>query len=142
MEFYSVDYPGLEMKHLLDGYKPSAADSRWLGSLRDEKGWLVVTCDRGCDNSKEKLPIICKEFGITHIAFTQGLLRQGFTAQKNALVGVWPELFLLYRIPPGTQVKLGAHQGRGGVEKFALRIANGKSFRTLLPADDITPGDI
>ena len=122
-EFYTTDYPDLETCHVLDFYSPSTGDSTWLKPLEENKSWIVITSDMGRDARKEKLPVICKELGITHVAMTSALIRAGYTVQKTALVTVWPQLMQLHRLPPGTQVKLGRHLIRGGIEKFALRVA-------------------
>lgn len=133
LAFYSPDYPGLQVMHLLDKFRQSSADSRWLASLQKDKSWIVITCDQGRDKKKEKLPEICKRLGITHVAFSSELIRKGVTEQKNALVAVWTEILLLSRLPPGTQVKLCSHQIRGGINKYGLRV-RGVSISTLLSA--------
>lgn len=49
---------------------------------------------------QEKLPLICREWGITHIVFTPGIISKGFVTQKNAVAGVWEQLFQLHRLAP------------------------------------------
>jgi hypothetical protein len=87
-----------------------------------DKGWIVITCDHGKDKKKERLPLICKAWKITHIALSPTLLRKGPTHQKNAIVSVWEEIFDLDKYPAGTQVVLGENgTARSGATRFALR---------------------
>ena len=132
-DFYRVDYPDLEVRHLLQDYKPGTIDPDWLKPLKDDRTWIVITKDSGRKSAQDKLPLICKEWGITHIALTANLIHAGFTTYKNALVAVWPQLFLLHRLPPGTCVKLGMGRLRGDIPCFELRI-KGKSLTSVLEA--------
>jgi hypothetical protein len=121
LALYKPQYPDLEARHLLEGHKTDAADSDWLAPLRD-KGWIVITCDHGKDKKKERLPLICRAWKITHIALSPTLLRKGPTHQKNAIVSVWEEIFDLDKYPAGTQVVLGENgTARSGATRFALR---------------------
>jgi hypothetical protein len=70
--------------------------------------------------------------------FTAGIIGAGFTEQKNALVGVWKQLFYLDRLSPGTQVKLGHSQSRGGFPGFELRVG-GRSVSSILKLDGGNP---
>ncbi len=139
LAFYQPNYPTLETRHLLDGYGTSAADPEWLEPLRD-KGWVAVTCDRGRDRKKERLPLICKSWGITHVAFTATLLNKGPTAQKNALAAVWKDLFHLDQYPPGTQVVLGeAGHSKTGATRYALKVKGEKLRAPAPPLDEAAP---
>jgi hypothetical protein len=126
--FFKDEFPDLETKHVLDRYPQSTDDSVWLADLREDRSWIVVTCDRGCDKSKERLPVICREWNITHILFTPALLKMGKLAQKQALVTVWRDIVRLHELRAGTLLKLGCHQ-RSGISTYALRLANGKMLR-------------
>ncbi len=134
-EFYRVDYPGLEIAHVLDAYARGTDDPDWLAPLRGDRSWIVITKDVGSKSPRHKLPLICREWGITHVALTAALINAGFTAHKNALVAVWPQLFFLSRLPPGTQVKLGFRHLVGAPPAYELRVA-GKSLASALAAMD------
>ena len=73
----------------------------------------------------------CREWGITHIVFTAGIINKGFIAQKNAIAGVWEQLFHLHRLRLGSQVKLGESSQKGDITGFELRV-NQKSLMTIL----------
>ena len=122
LAFYGPHYPLLETRHLLQDHKGDCGDSDWLRPIRED-GWVPVTCDRGRDKKKERLPLICKEWKITHIAFSSTLLNKGPTAQKNAIGAVWEELFHLDQYPAGSQMRLGeAGTSKSGAIRYALRV--------------------
>jgi hypothetical protein len=137
-DFYQRDYPALQIRHLMDDWTAGTPDSQWLEALRQDPSWIVITKDAGKNSAQEKLPLICREWGITHIVFTSRIISKGFVTQKNAVAGVWEQLFQLHRLPPGTQVKLGETNQKGDVTGFELRV-NQKSLITVLrnlPAND------
>ena len=131
MEFYGRDYPGLEIKHVLDDWSPGTPDPKWLEVIRNDPSWIVITKDAGVNSARDKLPMICREWGITHVVFTGGIIQKGFLTQKNAITGVWEQLFHLHRLPSGSQVKLGEVTRKGEPAGFALRV-NGKSLAAIL----------
>lgn len=134
-EFYRIDYPDLELRHLMQDWAPGTPDPDWLAPLREDRSWIVITKDAGTKSADHKLPMICREWGITHVAFTGGIINGGYTEQKNALTAVWKQLFLLHQLPPGTQVKLGRGQSRGNPFAFELRVG-GKNVASLLTPPD------
>lgn len=131
LAFYQRDHPDLQMRHLMDDWTPGTPDSQWLEALRDDPSWIVVTKDAGKNSAPEKLPLICREWGITHVVFTAGIISKGFASQKNAIAAVWEQLFLLHRLPPGSQVKLGEASRKGARIGFELRVGQ-KSLAKVL----------
>ena len=127
------DYPTLQVRHLMDDWTPGTPDSQWLEPLRLDRSWIVITKDAGRNSAPEKLPLICREWGITHLVFTHGIISKGFTTQKLALSAIWEQLFLLHQLPPGTQVKLGETTRKGNITGFELRV-NQKSLSSVLRA--------
>lgn len=130
-DFYQRDYPELQIRHLMEDWTAGTPDSQWLEALRLDPSWIVITKDAGKNSAQEKLPLICREWGITHIVFTAGIISKGFITQKNAIAGVWEQLFHLHRLPRGSQVKLGESSQKGDVIGFELRV-NQKSLMTVL----------
>jgi hypothetical protein len=130
-EFYAADYPDLETCHVLDFYDAGTGDSHWLKPLQENKLWIVITKDHGRNAKKEKLPVVCKQFGITHIAMSPTIINAGYSVHKNALVSVWEQLSELYKLPPGTQVKLCIGTMKGDVKRFELRVG-GKLLSSVL----------
>ena len=115
----------------MDDWTAGTPDSQWLEALRLDPSWIIITKDAGKNSAQEKLPLICHQWGITHIVFTAGIINKGFVTQKNAIAGVWEQLFQLHRLPPGSQVKLGESSQKGDVTGFELRV-NQKSLMTVL----------
>jgi hypothetical protein len=133
LAFFSVDSQDLKISHVLDYYDAGTGDSTWLKPLQDDPSIIVVTGDVGRDPSKEKLPLICKEMGITHIAFTAALINAGYTKQKSAIASVWQQIVeQIPLLPRGTKVKLGLRSLRGGEERFELRVGH-RSLSAVLP---------
>jgi hypothetical protein len=130
-DFYHRDYPELEIRHVLDDWAAGTPDSQWLETLREDSSWIVITKDAGRNSAQEKLPLICREWGITHVVFTPGIISKGFASQKNAIAGIWEQLFHLHRLPPGSQVRLGESSQKGDVSSFELRV-NQKALATVL----------
>lgn len=130
-EFYAVEYPSLETAHVLDNYNAGTGDSDWLKPLRDQEPWIVITQDHGRDAKKEKLPVICKELGVTHVAFSSAIIDGGYTVHKAALVAVWGWLAELHKLPPGTHARLTVGMAKGGVKRYELRV-DGKLVSTIL----------
>jgi hypothetical protein len=131
--FFAADFPDLKVSHVLDSYDPGTGDSTWLKPLQENPNIIVITADVGRDSSKEKLPLVCKKLGITHIAFTATLINAGYTKQKSAIASVWMQIIeQVPRLPRGTRVKLGLRSLRGGEERFELRVGQ-RSLSTMLP---------
>jgi PIN like domain len=129
--FFAEDFPDLRVSHVLDHYNPGTGDSTWLKPLED-KSVIVITADIGRDPSKEKLPLICKKLGVTHIVFSSTLINAGYTKQKSAIAAVWQQIVeQVPRLPRGTKVKLGLRSIRGGDERFELRIGH-RSLSAML----------
>jgi hypothetical protein len=130
-EFFRADYPDLETAHILDFYKQGAWDSTWLKPLQDDGSWIVITQDLGKDPKKEKLPVLCRELGITHIAYTKAIIHGGYSIQKRALVAVWGRMREVQLLPRGTHVRLGITTLKGGVERYDLQIKKDGIWKRL-----------
>jgi hypothetical protein len=118
VEIYVECYPDLQTKHVTELFKAGDDEADFLPLLAEEKNWIVLTADRGKDPKKAKMPVVCGRLGITHISITSALLKDGYKAQKQALLCVWPEIMLLNRLPPGTKVSLGYRMVNRGLSKI------------------------
>jgi PIN like domain len=108
----------VETKHLSEFCRCSTPDEKWLPSLKKQGDWIVVTADRGKDPKKQKLPLICSSWGITHISLTPALVKAGYAAQEKALRVVFPELMHAHLLPKGTKVSLGFKMVKKHTEKI------------------------
>jgi hypothetical protein len=123
-QFFAADYPDLVTAHVLDSYEQGTWDSRWLKPLQDEQTWIVVTRDWASRRAKEKLPVICRELGITFITLSPIIIDGGYTVQKCAIVATWKQILKVPELPKGTHVRLGMS-------------ARGESFELCLKEDGI-----
>jgi hypothetical protein len=117
-EVYSEDYPGTETKHLTEIFKAGEDDPQWLAILEQQKDWIVITADRGQDSKRPKLPLICDKLKITHISMTPALVQEGYSAHKQALLSLWPDIAKIQLLPKGTRVSLGYHMVNKGLSKI------------------------
>lgn len=46
-DFYQRDYPGLQIRHLMDDWTAGTPDSQWLEGLRLDPSWIVIHLRRG-----------------------------------------------------------------------------------------------
>jgi hypothetical protein len=93
-----------EFVRLQERFVSGEGDEAWLNQLSGEGGWIVITKDRG-KSGGPKLPSICPQLKITHVAMI-GLLEQAnVEAWKQAFVDVWQTLKLAPLLPPGTKIK-------------------------------------
>lgn len=118
VEIYSECYPDIQTKHLFDFFeKGGAPDEDWIPLLEKEKDWIVLTADRRKDPKRQKLPLICSRFGITHVSMTPDLVKSGYKSQKQALLCLWPQIMSLGVLPKGTKVSLGFRMIDRGLTK-------------------------
>lgn len=120
-----------EVQHLLDDWAADTPDSEWLASIKHEPGWIVITKDSGVNSRTEKLPLICADWGITHVTLTPAIIHAGVVVQKDALAAVWHQFPYLLRLTPGTRVKLGQARRRGGLVSYEFRV-RGRGLATAL----------
>ena len=130
-ERFTADHPGLEIRYVPDAYRRGALDPEWLAPLKDDAGWIVLTKDAGRKSQHHKLPKLCEELRVTHVALTSGLIARGYEVYKAAVLAVWPQLFDLHRLQGGTKVKLGFVHTRDSQTAFALRIGT-RSLASVL----------
>lgn len=107
VEIYSECYPSLQTKHLTDFFRPGSDDPDWVAVLERDKGWVVLTADRGKDPKKQKLPVVCAKLKVTHISLTPAVCHAGYKEHKQALLSLWPQITQTPLLPRGTRVSLG-----------------------------------
>lgn len=107
-----------ELAHLFSKFPMGAKDTEWIPAIAQEGGWIVVTADRGKHSKKdEKLPYICREFGVSHVMLSSGLHRRTMYYKYLAISSCWSALLDVGSHPPGTGFSLGMH----GDKKFRFR---------------------
>ena len=126
--FLASDFPDVEIRHVLDTFKPGTHDGRWLDwltlSTKDSRVMpLVITADRGKKSKlkKDKLPLICERLGIPYVALTSGLLTSPSAVHRVIFTGAWAQIVEIARRRPPESHSLGIGQAKGGVMIPKLR---------------------
>ena len=76
-------------------------------ALNNEGGWTVISADRGTHSKKdERLPLICRELGVTHVTISAALHRRSMAFKALAIETCWPALIDAASYPAGTGFSL------------------------------------
>src|ERR1035437_575211 len=95
----------VSIHHLQDYYKQGVRDIEWISKL--DKGWLVITSDRGINSPKEdKLPLICKQKGVSCVIMSQGYYKRKQFYKAVAILYFWDEIIDIFSQPAGSQYRL------------------------------------
>jgi hypothetical protein len=90
--------------HILDYQRQGTHDEVWVPQVATE-GWVVITADRGRRGKRskgEKLPILCRSFGITHVMLSSSIHNRSGFEKCQAILAVWPEIVKLPAAPKGS----------------------------------------
>ena len=112
----------VELAHILSKFPLGTEDADWIPKIAQE-GWIVVSFDRGKNSKKsEKLPLICRAFGVTHVLGSRGLQLRSAYYRIEAINSSWPLLLNEVAVAPrGTGYSLGIHTGKRHVFSFRLK---------------------
>lgn len=97
-----------EVAHLLTKFGGGGVkDPVWVPVLAQESGWIVITCDQGIKSKKsEKLPLICRSFGVTHVTLSRGLHKRNMFYKSLAISSLWGKLHALSDEPRGAGYRI------------------------------------
>lgn len=99
-----------EVAHLLTKFgRQGVKDSEWVAQLAREGSWVVLSVDQGRRSKKsEKLPSICRAFGVTHVMLSSSIHRRNMYVKAMAIENHWEKLLGLAAVPRGTgyQIKI------------------------------------
>jgi len=125
-----------EIAHLLTKFPQGCKDPVWIPALAHETGWIVITCDQGKNSKKsEKLPEICRAFGVTHVTLSRGLHKRNMFYKSLAIATLWGKLHALADEPRGGGYRLSMI---GDAGTFRLtRVTEAPGENEIL---DSTPG--
>lgn len=99
----SLDQP--EFSHVLDFQKQGVHDEDWIPRIAEEGNWIVITGDRGRRgkaNKGEKLPVVCKRHGVTHVVLSKAIHHKGSIEKMAAILSVWSDIQKLVDAPNGS----------------------------------------
>ena len=91
VEVFREDYPDVITLHLSERFAQNEPDEKWIPELSNDPEWVVITADKGLDPKREKLPMLCREFNISHVSMTQAVHHAGYSVHKHALLSLWPQ---------------------------------------------------
>jgi hypothetical protein len=125
-----------EIAHLLSRFPQGCKDPYWIPKLAHETGWIVITCDQGKNSKKsEKLPEICRAFGVTHVSLSRGLHKRNMFYKSLAIASLWGKLLALADEPRGGGYRI-AMTGENNIFRFSCISEAPKECDIL----DSTPG--
>jgi hypothetical protein len=105
-------------------------DDVWIPQIASD-GWTIISGDRGAQQKAfkgEKLPIVCRQFGITHAILSRSVNKLKSFMKIRALLATWDDL-------------LGAHSGPRGCG-YALKMTSQGHFalrKNYDPVDGALP---
>jgi len=96
--------PPAEIAHTIDFFKSGTQDESWIPEVADDD-WIIITGDRGSRGGRkrgEKLPLVCKQYGVTHVMLGGKLQQQSSFHKFRAVVWAWDDLATLPLRPKGS----------------------------------------
>lgn len=103
------------IEHVIQKFSPGAQDAEWIPEIANEPDWVIISADRGKRGKGAKLPLLCKEFSLTHVLMTSSVSQMSSEGKLHAIVGNWSELILVLNNPIGSQYLLKKIGGENGV---------------------------
>jgi hypothetical protein len=108
---------GAEVAHLITKFGEGAKDLVWIPEVAKERGWIIITADQGIHSKKsEKLPKICRAYGVTHVMISRGLHKRTMFYKALAISSVWGKLLALADVPRGGGYRLSMIGDSGGFQ--------------------------
>lgn len=107
--------------HFQERFVLGDKDQDWVGSLKDEPGWIVLTADRGSRSRKgDKLPDICVKHGITHILLDSQIHHMRGPQKLEALIQSWSNIVWVSESESGKGWLLTAELKPNGRTEFGV----------------------
>lgn len=92
-----------DVAHLLSKFKSQTPDGVWVPKLANEGGWIVISTDRGKHSKKsEKLPLICRAYGVSHVLLSGKLHSRNMYTKALAIEASWDGLLAAGLAPQGS----------------------------------------
>lgn len=100
----SFDVTKVELQHAIRLGYGGKKDEVWVPQIADE-GWMVITADDGrrpTPGSGEKLPVLCRKWGVTYAVFSRSIRKKTAWDKVQALVEVWGDIPAMRDAPRGS----------------------------------------
>jgi len=93
----------VEIAHLLTKFgNGGIGDAVWIPKIAQEGGWVIFTCDQGKKSKKsEKLPEICRAYGVTHVMLSQKIHKRTMYYKALAIQSHWATFLKIADEQPG-----------------------------------------
>src|SRR5438105_1695297 len=102
----SISLDESEFSHVLDFQIQGVHDQDWIPRIAQEGNWIVITGDRGRRGKAskgEKLPVVCKAHGVTHVVLSKTIHHKTSLDKMAAILSVWSDIQKLADAPKGSQ---------------------------------------
>lgn len=103
-----------ELDHVISRFGAGAKDDDWIPTAAIE-GWIVVTADSGRHKSRGgKLPLLCEQFGVTHIVMSTAVNKLSSFGRQRAIIDNWEAMVGVADEPRGSRfsLRMVGSQGR------------------------------
>ncbi len=94
-----------DLRHILEFYAQGTPDSVWIPQIAAE-GWILISADRSRRSGGPKLPLLCREYQLTHILLTGTIHHQPQYQKIQSVLAVWQDIVAAAQAPKGTQYLL------------------------------------
>ena len=95
--------------HYLEWYKEGVPDSDWAIHVA-KQGYVLISTDRGKQCGGIKLPMVCRDCGLTHVLISGRIHDGGQFEKARAIITVWPLITTCVAAsPPGDGYLLRLH---------------------------------
>jgi hypothetical protein len=122
---FGVEQGPLFIEHVSDRFKPDDDDSFFVKKLQEEGNWMVISADLGKHTKKkEKLPDVCKEFGVTCVQLTPAIAKGTTLAQAHCLHAIILNRSHISTFPDGTIIRAGINHTPSGFYNYQFNIRN------------------
>lgn len=125
--------------HLYEFYRAGTPDETWIEQMR-LRSWLPLTADRGRSSNGPKLPRLCRELGVVHVALSASVHALTAPDKALAIAACWLGIVDLWRNPSGCVHSLRYNDNR--LEFKLVDRATGRARPTPGPPSGSAGGDL
>ncbi|MBP3954006.1 hypothetical protein J8F10_01670 [Gemmata sp. G18] len=100
---------------MCDYFSQGIKDGDWIPQLAAEGGWVVISSDGAKQSGRgDKLPDLCRAFGITHIVLSPSLHSKRASEKSGAIANLWTQIeSAVSAAVPGTRFVLRYKSKKG-----------------------------
>jgi len=95
-------FPPVAIRHILDFYSQGTPDSAWIPQIAAE-GWILISADRGRRCGGPKLPLLCRQYHVTHVLLSGTIHSQSQYNKIVSVAAVWEDIVAAGEARKGSQ---------------------------------------